>query len=215
MPSIVDRRFDFVHVALHRCNQSISELLYISEAKETKEEAAFASHHPFQMYCIALHYFFNAEFNKLLEPKKNPKFPDNHIASVILINDYFKETVGERFESTFKENKQILAQVSDTEFSKYQRLLRDKRFSHGDLHEVNNPFSFPIMKDEEIQDGIDHLKLLFQVLNNCGRIFNFDIDTEVPNRDHRTRNFIHYQSVYERYYQANYVRAYNEGFGIR
>jgi hypothetical protein len=211
----IDPRFDFIHTTLYRCNQAISEIYYISESKPTTEEAAFASSHLFSIYSIALHYLFNAEYNKLLETKAPAKFPDNHIASVPLLNQYLLNKEGEPFTSIYDHNKKEMADIVSSSFTKKQRLLRDKRFSHADLHEVNDPFKFPAMNDSDVTEAISHLKKIFAIVNRAAAYYDFSIANQVPSNDDRTRNFIHYQTVYKKYYHANYLKAWEEGFRTR
>jgi hypothetical protein len=210
-----DPRFDFVHTTLYRCNQAISELYYISEVKPSVEEAAFASSHLFSIYSIALHYLFNAEYNKLLETKVQSKFPDNHIASIALLNRYLFEKEGDAFRLIFEHNEKEINKVRTTTFSEKQRLLRNKRFSHADLHEVNDPFKFPGMTDEDVTEAINHLRDLFSVVNRAAAYYDFSMEDTVPSRDDRTRNFIHFHTVYQKYYNANYLKAWEEGFRTR
>jgi hypothetical protein len=113
---VFDPRFDFVHTTLYRCNQAISEFLYISEAKLTNEEATLASSHPFSMYSISLHYLFNAEYNKLLETKVPAKFPDNHISSIPLLNKYFLEKEGDAYLQIFNRNELDITEIPKKPF---------------------------------------------------------------------------------------------------
>lgn len=210
-----DLRFDYVHTTLYRCNQAVSQLYYISETKPTADEAAFASSHLFSIYNVALHYLFNAEYNKLLEEKTPSKFPDNHIASIPLLNKYLFEKEGEPFRTIYERNEKEMSEIITNVFSEKQRLLRNKRFSHADLHKINDPFKFPAMTDNDIMEAIANLQKLFIVVNNAAAFYDFSLDSCVPSRDDRTRNFIHFQTVYKKYYHANYLKAWEEGYRTR
>jgi hypothetical protein len=208
----LDPRFDFVHTTLYRCNQAISELLYILEEKSSKDEARFASTHIFPLYAISLHYLFNAEYNKLLEEKTSKEYPDNHIASIPKLNRFLLEQEGEKYYGVYAEIETMLKEVISNGFSIRQRLLRNKRFSHADLHEVNNPFRFPAMTLEEISEGLASVKDLFSCFNKATNYFDITIVDLVPSIDDRTRNFIRSHTVYERFYFDNLAKAWEAGY---
>jgi hypothetical protein len=68
------------------------------------------------------------------------------------------------------------------------------------------------MTDDELTKAINHLLKLYTIVNRSASFYNFSIDMRVPTRDNRTKNFIHFHSVYKKYYFANYLKAREEGY---
>lgn len=73
-----DPRFTYVHSCVNFCNYALTEISILSEVKKTPEEVALLNGPPFSFYRVTLQYCFNAEYTKLLETKKNIKYPENH-----------------------------------------------------------------------------------------------------------------------------------------
>jgi hypothetical protein len=208
-----DPRFTHVYISANLCNQALTEINYLSGFVSTKEELNLLSVPPFSFYRVTLQYCYNSEYNKLLEEKSNRNFPESHIASIYNLNTFLNNTE-KGFNEIYEQNLQLLSPISSSPFNIRQRRLRDKKFSHSDMDEINNPLKIEGLTDEEIIEGFEHLKLVYQIINNCASFFDFEFAARVPYNDNRTKNFIKFHSVYKKYYYKNYLKAMHEGFGL-
>lgn len=208
-----DPRFTHVYTSANLCNQALTEINYLSIAVSTQEELDLLNGPPFSFYRVTLQYCYNSEYNKLLEEKLNVKYPANHIASVYHLNNFLNNKE-KGFNEIYEQNLQLLDQLSLSPFNIRQRLLRDKKFSHSDMHEINDPLQIEGLTDAEIMQGFEHINLIYQVINNCAGYFGFEFSTRVPYNDDRTKNFIKFHSIYKKYYHKNLFKARNEGYGL-
>ena len=209
-----DPRFTHVYSSAELCNRSLTEYYFISSAVSNTDELELLNGPPFSMYRVALQYCFNAEYNKLLEEKLRAGSPNNHIASIFNLNTFLYKTEGDAFKDKYQQNLPILGSLSNSEYAKKQRLLRDKKFSHSDAHEVNNPLQIPALTDGEIQKGFEDIDLIYQVINTCAGHFDYAYSVRIPYNDDRTRNFIKFHAIYKKYYFKHYLDAIREGFGL-
>ncbi len=213
MISFNDPRFTYVYSSANLCNQALTEIYYLSCSVSTKEELDFVNGPPFAFYRVTLQYCYNSEYNKLFEKKLKINYPENHIASVYNLNTFLKNTQ-KGFNEIYEQNLQLLIPLLNSPFYIKQRRLRDKKFSHSDMDEINDPLKIEGLTDQEIMEGFKHVKLIYQIINNCARYFDFEFSTRVPHEDDRTKNFIKFQAVYKKYYYKNYFKAINEGYNL-
>ena len=205
-----DPRFTFVFISALYCKMALTEILYLSEAVRSQEELNLLNSYTIRFYRITLQYCFNSEYNKLLEPDRG-KAKKKHMASLHKLNNtlYNADKIG--FQPIYSENKKLLQSIVKSDFHDKQRQLRNKKFSHADQAPIDNPLQIRGLTDEEIKEGFEHLKIVYQVLNNCVRIFGVDYD---PHIDDSTNNFIKYHAIYQKYFHDNYMRAHTEGYKL-
>lgn len=113
---IEDSRFEHTHLCLHLCNEALSEINILSQPCKNKEELDFVN--SLKFYRATLQYCFNAEYTKLLENKPSKKYPNNHSASLFLLNNKLLEEVGSNYQETFEKNISILEEIISSDFYK-------------------------------------------------------------------------------------------------
>lgn len=205
----ISERFKHTHLTLHLCNQALSEMRILAKPRKSKSELQIVQ--TLKFYNATLQYCFNAEYTKLLESKPNKRFPDNHSGSLILLNQYLLDEYGNNFKSSYDKNELLFQEVLYTPFYEKTIALRDKKFSHKDLDDPT-PNSIVALTHEEIETGLEHLRIMYQILNNCA--INFSVKDSVPDDDTRTDNFIRYNAVYSEYYRKHSMDAFNEGYRL-
>ncbi len=204
-------RFKDAHISLYLCNDALSEILILSEPRKNKEELDFVS--SLMFYRATLQYCFNAEYTKLLENKPNKKHPNNHSASLYLLNSLLLEELGDKYKHTFDDNTKLLEQIVSSDFGQKTLMLRDKKFSHKDLDDPHGS-SIIGLSDDETAIAIDHLGIMYRVLNNGAFYFDATVQAQVPQQDSRTRNFIRNNAIYKQFYVKHYMQAIEEGFSL-
>lgn len=210
---IIESRYQYVYSSANLCNKSLTEIFYLSRTM-SQEEVALINGPPFQFYRVSLQYCFNSEYNKLLENRRKISSQTNHISSIYYLNNSVLKIEGEKFNEVYQKNQSILQLVEHSTFRKKQLALRDKKFSHSDFHEINNPFRIEGLATDEIGEVFEHLKIIYTVLNNCASFFDREYDCKVSYNDDRTSNFIKCVSVYKKYYHSHFFDAHKEGFGL-
>lgn len=209
-------RFDHVYMAANLCNESLTEILYVSRETSSQEELDLLNSHTIAFYRVVLQYCFNSEYNKLLVDnlKYLKLYPNTNASSLFFLNELVFEDRKDSFERKYQENLSILKKILQTDYYQKMRLLRDKKFSHSDDHTINNPLQIKGLTDDEIATGFDHLTLIFNVFENCTSQYGFSFSARVPHNENRTRNFIRFHAVYKKYYSDTRVRAISEGYKL-
>jgi hypothetical protein len=150
------------------------------------------------------------EYNKLLE--KRLHIESSNVASLFRLNNSTYELLGSTFHLKYSENKKLLKDVCHSDFYTTVHDLRNKKFGHADSHPVNDPLKIKGFSGEQIDEMNHQMKVLLIVANNC---FNAIDDRQFAvHNDDRTANFIRYHAKYKEYYYKNYLKAYEEGYGL-
>ncbi len=204
-------RFKDTHLSLYLCNDALSEISILSQPCKSKEELEFVNR--LRFYRATLQYCFNAEYTKLLEKKFKKNRPNNHSASLYFLNNLLLEDLGEKYIGTFENNARLLEQIELSDFYQKTLMLRDKKFSHKDLNDPNGNFIIGL-SDDDIETAIEHLKIMYQVLNNGAFFFDITVQNKAPRKDSRTRNFIRNHSIYKQFYMKNHMQALEQGFSL-
>jgi len=192
-------RFIDASICLYLCNRALSEIEIFSHPLNNKEELHFVNMLSFSR--LALLYCYNSEYCKLLEPP-NPKYPTNHSASLVILNNIFKKELGDKYQNTFEENEILLLAITSSEYYRKARELRNTLFAHKDENGVPSN-SIKGLADDKIETGIEHLKMLFKAFNKSGAHFNVTYQDAVPYKQTRTANFIRNHAKYQKFYQEH------------
>jgi len=210
LPENIQERLNHSYWAVYLYNHSLNELHLISDVEYTPSQLKIVNSHTFDFYRITLHYCFVMEYNKLLEIGRRDS--QQNISSLIQLNDAVRENLGAPFQRSHAINHSSLASIRDSDFFTKMRDLRDKKFGHSDSHDINKPFSFRGFKTEDFKNGVNHLRIIKQVIDTCTSPFDLSLDIDIPNREDRTHNFIQFHAKYQDYYFNNYLEA---EFGLK
>ena len=208
---ILLRLAHFVQATFTWCNLSFSELWYLTQTPQSKEEVDLSKGHTLHFYGIVLQYCIVMEYTKLLE--KVYKDENKNVASIIKLNQKLKEHFGDTFQKA-SINEQIINELTSSDLYKKFKDLRDKKFGHMDGDFIDDALKIRGFTGDEIDECLRELNLILDVINNCAEKLGYQFSEIVPNRDDRTANFIRYHAKYQQYYHDNFGKAHNEGYGL-
>ena len=197
----------YVQTSLHLCKESLSELLYITQSARSEYEISIVSGRPFNFYGITLQYCFIMEYTKLLEQKFGTD--QNNVASLFRLVNSIKN-LGKEFEVGATENKHILSGLVKSLLFEKLKKLRNKKFGHAEIHEINDPMKIRGLTGREMEEMVRQMEIMLSVANNCFGSIGYNKLLIVS--DDRTKNFIKYHAVYKQYYHDNFPKAYSEGY---
>ena len=197
----IENRLAHIHWSTCLYNTSLTELKIISDETYTGEEIKIVNSHTFNFYRGTLQYCFIMEYCKLLESGSTKK--EQNISSLNKLNEIFLEKTTKDFHNRHYENIKLLEKIRGSNFYKKMKTLRDKKFSHADNDEINEPFKFKAFITVDFENAFEHLRIIKIIFNNFGSVFGRIYDLEIPSRDDRTRNFIKFQSEYQTYFNNN------------
>ena len=145
------------------------------------------------------------EYNKLLENNISRK--GQNVSSLFR---FIKEGQFETSASSLS----TLSEITESSLCAKLGSLRDKKFGHSDSDSINNPWKIKGFSGDEINTIVHHLRLILGVIQNCFNELGKGLIMEVPSRDDRTKNFIRFHSVYQKYYHDNFNDAWSRGYRI-
>jgi hypothetical protein len=208
----IEKLCTHVQASFHLCNLAFSEIWYLTQTPTTNDEYEIATRHPFDLYSVSLQYFFIMEYTKLMEVDKGDF--KKYISSVSKLNNKIRGFIGENFEINFQNNKLSLNNIEKTSLCIKLKDLRNKKFAHSDDDSINDPFSIKGLSGSELLECKNHLTIIYEIINKCLSVFEYMWLEQIPSIDNRTENFIKFSAVFKKYYFDNYIKAYNEGYGL-
>lgn len=211
MKERINKLISYVQSSLYFCNEAFNEIWHITQTPNTKEEYDIVKGRPFGFYGIALQYCFIMEYTKLLDPKKSDE--NENVSSLFKLNNEVKEFLGDSYEIKFLKNRKLLNEISKSDLCIRLKNLRNKKFGHSDDHTIYDPWKIEGFTGEQIVEIGKHVKLLLEIANNCFAAAS-DMSFGLYNDD-RTANFVRYHAKYKQYYYKNFLKAEQEGYGLR
>jgi hypothetical protein len=207
----LDQLISYVQSSLYLLNEAYNEICHITQTPNTKEEYEMVSGHPFSFYGVTLNYCFVMEYNKLLDT--NSSNDTENVASLYKLNKAASDFLGDDFKKIYKGNKKVLNDICKSALCIRVKDLRNKKFGHSDDHAINNPWKVEGFTGEQIIEMGKHVTLFLEVANKCfAAIADFSFGLH---NDDRTANFIRYHAKYKQYYFKNFMKAEQEGYGLR
>lgn len=188
--------FEPMSSSLSFCNKALSELNLIENVIHTDGENDILNNHTFAFYKLSVKYCFNNEYCKIFANKIHDESANS--ASIIHINNYLHQKLGNEFESAFIINIQLLSSIAESSFFKNQLLLNQKNEVGCTINQLNY---------KEVQTGFQHLNTAAKVIKNCMSHFDLDYNLAIPNINTSTINFVMDHSVFKKFYLDNHLRA--------
>lgn len=211
MQEKIDQLISYVQSSLYFCNEAFNEIWHITKTPSSKDEYDIVSGHPFSFYGIALQYCFIMEYTKLLDT--NSSNENENVASLLKLNKFTKDYLGDAFEPKYLENKRLLSKITISDLYKRLKKLLNKKFGHADSNKINNPWKIEGFTGIQIEEMRIQIEMLLKIFNN---IFSAVSDASFAlHNDDRTANFIRYHAIYQKYYYKNYFKAIEEGFVLQ
>lgn len=204
IPKKLKSKFDNTYWSIHLFNNALSELKLLSEEVCSDSEVAIVKSRTMSFYRVTLQYCIVLEYTKLFEnPSADRK--KEHNSSLFKLNKKIFKT-SNSFEENYEVNLKKLNSITETEFFKTMKALRDKKFAHSDFDDNNLPFNFKSFSNEDFSRWFSHLEIVKEVLDDCSLFFNYQYSIRIPHHDNRTRNFIKNQAKYKDFYQKNHLQ---------
>jgi hypothetical protein len=211
MKEKVDQLLKYVQFSLLLCNEAYNEIWNITQTPNTNEEYDLVNGKPFSFYSVSLQYCFILEYTKLVEDDLRAE--DKNVASLNRLNRAVSELAGNKYDTIFNENRELLSEIRKSILYERFLALRNNRFGHSGDHPINPPFKIVGFTDEQIIEMGKHVKIFLKITNNC---FEGSSATTLGiANDDRTANFIRYHAKYKQYYFKNFIKAEEEGYGLR
>lgn len=211
MKEKVDQLLKYVQFSLLLCNEAFDEIWNITQTPSIKEEYDLVNGKPFSFYGVALQYCFIMEYTKLMEDDLRAE--DKNVASLNRLNRAVSELAGNKYDTIFNENSELLSEIRKSILHEKFLALRNNRFGHSGDHPVNPPFEIAGFTAEQIIEMGKHVKIFLKIANNC--LATSSAMTLIVANDDRTANFIRYHAKYKQYYYENFMKAEQEGYGLR
>lgn len=206
-PIHLKKRYQHVYWAFYLCNTSLTETKLLNLSDFSSEELEIVNGYTFNYFRVTLQYTYIMEYHKLLEKgRKNSK---ENISSLFWLNESLKNLIGTKFNDTFQQNCRLIDKLRSSNYFKKIHDLRNKKFAHSEKNSVNEPFKIKGLNEEDILNGVEHLKTIGEVINNCTKPFDFEYDLETPSNENRSLNFIKLQSKYKQFYLKKNGLKYN------
>ena len=211
MKEKVDQLLKHVQFSLLLCNEALNEILNITQTPNTNEEHDLVNGKPFSFYGVTLQYCFIMEYTKLMEDDLRTE--DKNVASLNRLNRAVNELVGSKYDNIFNEKRGLLGEIRKSILHEKLLALRNNKFGHSGNHPINSPFKIAGFTGEQIIEMGKHIKIFLKIANNC---FGASSATTLGiANDDRTANFIRYHAKYKQYYFKNFIKAEEEGYGLR
>lgn len=202
MDNKIKARIDQVYWSAFLYNTSVTELQILSNEIYTNDEIKIVNSHTFSFYRVTLQYCFIMEYCKLLE--NGNKNGDTNICSLKKLNELILYHYTKSYEDLYYQNNNIILKIKDSDFYDKIRKLRDKKFGHADNHEINKPYNITGLRKEDFENAFEHLKMIKEILNNFGSVYDKTFSLEIPSRENRTKNFIKFHAEYKNHYMKNF-----------
>lgn len=190
-------RTKYVFLTANLANNALSEIFYLlAERYDNKKVEYILGSMTFRFFRASLYYMFNAEYCKLFEREDGKR--GNNVSSLIKLNNYHQRLIGKKFNDLHYKNEELLNQILESDFNKIQRSLRDTKFSHSDICQLND-FSISPPSEDEFNAGFQHMKWALEVINNCHTMFETEYFFSIPENT-TTQTFISQQTEYQSFY---------------
>lgn len=202
LDSEIKERLRHIYWSFYLYNKSLTELYTVTFEKYNLSELKIINSSTFNFYKVTLQYCFIMEYCKLLEPKKKSKRQEN-ITSLEQLNELLLTEYPKRFEKEYRKNNLLVQELQQSDFNFHIRALRDKKFAHSDLNNINQPYEIKGLKEDEINEGFQHLRLIRNIIENFTSISHFEYEMEIPYRGSQTENFVKFHADYRDFYFEN------------
>ncbi len=194
----------YAFMTANLCNNAASEMHFLKPERYSGREGYILGCLTMRFYMVSLQYMFNAEYCKLFERDSVRK--TQNVSSLIRLNNYHLDAIGEEFHANYLLNEEDINSILQSEFYMMQRELRDTKFSHSDVSDMNN-FSISPFSEEELGIIFEHIKLVLRIINRCHIVFENEYFFFVPNVGTSTQHFITQQTEYQDYFFKNELGA--------
>jgi len=189
--------FGYTHRSLFFVSMTLGEILTLSKPRRRREEIDFLNNYIFRKFNVTLMYTFIMEYCKLLESGKG----STNYASLYKLNRKVLHFKGAEYQQTYGLIEKRIDKLTNSDFHRHMRTLRDKTFAHTDKSETGSSFNVPTFTDRQLKTALAHFDEMNNVHSVCAS--QFGVEYIISLDDDSSELLVERAGKYLKYFKEN------------